>query len=154
MTRSSTGLGRILVLRTSAIHGKGVFARKAIPEETRIVEYTGERVTAAEGEGRYPFTGLPYHTLLFEVDEDLVIDGGRGGNISRWLNHSCDPNCRWVIEGGRVYVHSTRPIEAGAELTCDYGLRIAGRHTPAVKRLYPCFCGAPRCRGTQLAAKR
>lgn len=144
-----------MVRRRSGIHGSGVFARELIPAGTRLAEYVGERITQAEGDLRY--TGddsAQGHTMLFTVDDDVVIDGGVGGNVSRWINHSCDPNCTSVIEDGRVFVDTLRDIQPGEELTYDYHLIVNERHTPAVKRRHPCHCGAPKCRGTMLKPKR
>ncbi len=144
-----------LALRRSGIHGKGVFARELIPAGTRLIEYTGERITKEEGDRRYPWVeSVPYHTLLFTVEDDLLVDGGVGGNVSRYINHSCDPNCASVIEDRRIYIDSLRDIPPGLELTYDYHFVIRGRHTPAAKRRFPCRCGAAGCRGTMLKKKR
>src|SRR5215207_6113711 len=143
MPRTSFQTRRRLALRRSGIHGKGVFAREFIPAGTRLVEYVGERITQAEGDRRYPGDdSAPPHTMLFTVDDDVLIDGGVGGNVSRWINHSCDPNCASVVEDRRVFIDSLRDIAPGEELTFDYHLIVSGRHTPAVKRRHPCFCGA------------
>ena len=46
-----------------------------------------------------------------------VIDAGPRGNLSRFANHSCDPNLRtekWNISGDlRVGLFAVRAIEAG-----------------------------------------
>src|SRR4028119_677299 len=95
--------------RRSGIHGSGVFAREFIPAGTRLAEYVGERITQAEGDLRYAGDDDgPGHTMLFTVDDDVVIDGGVRGNVSRWINHSCDPNCTSVIEDRRVFIDSLR----------------------------------------------
>ena len=142
-------------LRESGIHGKGVFARKRIRDGTRIVEYRGERITTAEADARYPEDlSVPYHTFLFALDDDWVVDAAYGGNLARWVNHSCDPNCEVVIEDGRLYIESIRDIEPGEELAYDYNFILPVRHTPALKRRYPCICGSPTCRGTMLGRKR
>ncbi len=142
-------------IRRSGIHGKGVFARKHIPEGTRIVEYRGERITTAEADARYPDDPtVPYHTFLFALDDDWVVDAAYGGNLARWVNHSCDPNCEVVIEDGRLFIESVRDIEPGEELAYDYNFILPVRHSPAMKKRYPCECGAPSCRGTMLGRKR
>ena len=144
-----------LALRRSGIHGRGVFARELIPAGTRLIEYTGERITQEEGDRRYPWDdSVPYHTLLFNVDADLLVDGGVGGNLSRFINHSCDPNCASAVEDHRIYIDAIRDIAPGEELTFDYQLITQERHTPAVKRRFPCHCGAASCRGTMLKKKR
>ena len=82
-----------------------------------------------------------------------VIDAKVGGNSSRWINHSCKPNCEADEEGGRVFIKALRNIEAGEELFYDYGLIIDAKYTPKLLAEYPCWCGAKKCRGTLLAPK-
>lgn len=155
MRQTDFQVRRRLSLRRSGIHGRGVFAREPIPAGTRLIEYRGERITVAEGDARYPLDpSVPYHTFLFEIDDGVVIDAGRRGNMARWINHSCEPNCDAVIEDARIYIESIRDIAAGEELTYDYNFILEERHTPAAKRRFPCACGAPGCRGTMLAKKR
>ena len=155
MPRKPFSVREHLAVRNSGIHGKGVFARKRIPSGVRLLEYTGERVPTEEGYARYPYyDDVPYHTFLFTVDDDTVIDAAVGGGIAKWINHSCDPNCESVVEDGRIFIESIRPIKPGEELAYDYKLITEGRYTPEVKRRYPCECGAPNCRGTMLGKKR
>ena len=144
-------------IRPSPIQGLGAFATRAIPAGTRLIEYAGERLTPAEADARYPdgADGERHHTFLFAIDEpDVVIDASVGGNEARFINHSCDPNCDAVIDGGRVWIETIRDVEPGEELAYDYAFVLEERHTPAAKRRYPCHCGAPTCRGTILAKKR
>jgi uncharacterized protein len=143
-----------VAVRRSPMHGRGVFARVPIREGTRIVEYRGERLTTAQAEARYPDDGSPYHTFLFAIDDDVMVDAARGGNTARWINHSCDPNCEVVLEDGRLYVEAIRDIAPGEELAYDYNFILPVRHNPAMKKRYPCTCGAPGCRGTMLGKKR
>jgi hypothetical protein len=83
-----------------------------------------------------------------------VIDGGQGGNSSRWINHSCAPNCEAEEDARkRVFIHALRDIAAGEELFFDYGLVVDGRYTAKLKAEYACHCGSPNCRGTMLAPK-
>ena len=83
-----------------------------------------------------------------------MIDGGSGGNDSRYINHACEPNCEAFEEDGRVYVYSQQEIEQGEELNYNYALIYEERHTAAVKKLFECRCGAPSCTGTMLAPKK
>ena len=155
MPETSFSVTKGLALRQSKIHGRGVYARVPIAAGTRIVEYRGERITMAEAERRYPDDPeASYHTFLFAVDDEVVIDAAFHGNIARWINHSCDPNCEAVDEDGRIYIESVRDIAPGEELAYDYHFILDVRHSPAMKRRYPCICGAPNCRGTMLAKKR
>ena len=150
----SAGQRRIQT-RRSGVHGKGVFALQDLAEGETIIEYTGEIITWDEAMDRHPHDpDQPNHTFYFHVDEDRVIDALYGGNSSRWINHSCDPNCEADEVGGRVFIKALRNIAAGEELNYDYGLVIEERYTPKLKAEYPCCCGADQCRGTLLAPKR
>ena len=155
LRNSNSTRGYPLKLINSRIHGRGVIASKAIPKGQRIIEYTGERVTNAEADRRYPFDeGKPQHTFLFSVNSRTIIDAAYGGNVARFINHSCDPNCESVIERGHVYIHALRDIEPGEELGYDYWFVLEEPHNAANKALYPCRCGSRNCRGTLLADKR
>jgi len=144
--------GRRVGLKHSPIHGRGVFALRKIGRGERIIEYTGERISHDECDRRYPVDDSS-HTMLFTVDENIVIDATRIGNTARWINHSCKPNCESIDEDGRIYIEAIRDIRPGEELTYDYNLVLEERHTPAAKRENPCFCGEKRCRGTLLGRK-
>ena len=138
-------------VRNSPIHGRGVFALKRIPKGTRIIEYKGMLITDKEADRRYSrIQAHSPHTMLFSVDDGLVIDATRRGNSARWINHSCAPNCEIEEEHHRVFIESRRNISAGEELTYDYNLQIGEKHTKAAKREHACFCGSRRCRGTML----
>jgi uncharacterized protein len=133
----------------------GAFATRVIPAGTRLIEYTGERLTPHQADERYPdVAGERHHTFLFAIDDDIVIDAAVGGNDARWINHSCDPNCDAMIEESRIWIETIRDVDPGEELAYDYAYELDERHTPAAKRRFPCHCGATRCRGTLLVKKR
>jgi SET domain-containing protein len=137
------------------MQGLGMFATRPIPEGMRLIEYAGERLTPAEADARYPDApGARHHTFLFAIDDDVVVDAAIDGNEARFINHSCEPNCDAVIDGGRIWIDALRDIEPGEELAYDYAYELEERHTLAAKRRFPCHCGAARCRGTILAKKR
>jgi SET domain-containing protein len=142
-------------IRPSPMQGLGAFATRRIPAGTRLIEYAGERLTPAEADARYP-DGVDerHHTYLFAIDDDVVIDAAVDGNDARVINHSCDPNCDAVVEGGRIWIETIRDIAPGEELAYDYAYVLDERHTPTAKRRYPCNCGASNCRGTILTKKR
>jgi SET domain-containing protein len=145
-----TRLHRIAV-RNSSIHGRGVFALRRIPKGTRIIEYKGKLITDKEADRRYSrIQAHSPHTMLFSVDDGLVIDATRKGNSARWINHSCAPNCEIEEEHHRVFIEARRNISPGEELTYDYNLQIGEKHTKSAKREHACFCGSRRCRGTML----
>jgi SET domain-containing protein len=141
-------------IRPSPIQGLGAFATEHIPAGTRLIEYTGERLTPAEADARYPDDDSRHHTFLFAIDDDIVIDAAVNGNEARFINHSCDPNCDAVIEDERIWIETIRDVEPGEELAYDYAYILEERHSPAAKRRYPCSCGARNCRRTILAKKR
>ena len=142
-------------VRRSDIHGNGVFARRKIDAGERIVEYEGERITSDESAIRAEKGGGPVnHTFFFSLADGNVIDGGSGGNDSRFINHACEPNCEAYEEDGRVFVYSLQDIEKGEELNYNYALIYEERHTAAVKKLFECRCGAPSCTGSMLAPKK
>ncbi len=142
-------------IRPSPIQGLGAFASRRIPAGTRLIEYTGERLTPAQADARYPdVPNERHHTYLFAIDNDVVIDAAVNGNDARWINHSCDPNCDAVIDEAHIWIWTIRDVEAGEELAYDYNHILEERHTPVAKRRFPCHCGASRCRGTLLGKKR
>lgn len=142
-------------VRRSPIHGNGVFARRKIEAGERIVEYEGERITSEESGIRAEEGGGPVnHTFFFSLADGNIIDGGSGGNDSRFINHACEPNCEAYEEDGRVFIHALHDIDKGEELKYNYALIYEERHTAAVKKLFECRCGAPTCTGTMLAPKK
>lgn len=132
----------------------GAFALCSIPKGTRIVEYAGERIAPDEADGRYDEDAMEHpHTFLFTVDKKTIVDATVGGNDSRYINHSCEPNCEAVIERKRVFIEALRDIRPGEELTYDYHLDYEGGYPPRWRERYACRCGAPSCRGTLLEVK-
>lgn len=139
-------------VRSSSIQGSGGFALRPIPNGTRIIEYTGERVTHEVADARYDDTAMErHHTFLFSVDEKTVIDANHEGSDARFINHSCDPNCESVIEDGRVFIDAIRDIAAGEELFFDYAYERDGEEDAEDEKRYACRCGVPTCRKTILA---
>lgn len=139
-------------VRSSKIHGTGIFAVRQIRQGTRVMEYIGERISTEEGDSRYGDDESAHpHVLLFGVDEHTVIDGAVNGNDAKYINHSCDPNCEAVIIDGRVFINAIRTIREGEELTYDYQLDYPYERDDAASKQYACRCGAENCRGTMLA---
>ena len=146
---------RRLVRRSSRIHGNGVFAAKPIAKNERLIEYQGERLPSHEADARHMrLENESAHTFLFSVNEEITIDATFKGNLAKWINHSCGPNCEAVEEDGRIFIESVKPIAPGEEITYDYRFILEERHTPANKRRFQCICGSKECRGTMLARKR
>jgi SET domain-containing protein len=151
--RSVAAAGRapMFEVRRSRIHGSGVYALRRIRKGTRVVEYLGERISHDVADARYDAKGDDDgHTFLFVVNDKVVIDAGVNGNDARFINHSCDPNCETVIEGGRVFIEAVRTIRPGEELGYEYGLTWESTDDPEELANYACRCGAAKCRGTML----
>lgn len=145
---------RRIQVRRSGIHGKGVYAVTDLTAGEVILEYIGEVITWEQAQARHPHNPAdPNHTFFFHVDASRVIDAAVGGNVTRWINHSCDGNCEAEEQDGRIFIKALRDIAAGQELHYDYGLIIEERYTAKLKAQYPCWCGADTCRGTLLAPK-
>jgi len=106
--------------RRSNIHRWGVFTTTSIPKNKRIIHYAGEKISNQESlkrEGRYIQRG---HIWCFKLTNRTVIDAGVGGNVARFINHSCKPNCYIDIKDGIIWIRAARSIRRGEELTYDY----------------------------------
>jgi len=130
----------------SSIHSWGVFALEEIAAEEMVVEYIGEYIqekVANLREKLYAKQG--YDDYMFRVDDHLIIDATKKGNLARFINHSCDPNCYTrvvhVQNTPRIVIFSKRKIKPGEELTYDYKF-------PIEEDKIPCLCGSKNCRGT------
>lgn len=131
----------------SGIHGRGVYARTDIPAGTKIIEYTGERITKAEAHRREEQRlarqrrGGDASVYVFELNGRYDLDGRTRRNPARLINHSCAPNCEAQNLRGHIWIIARHDIAAGEELTFNYGF---GFHE---WRLHPCRCGTRRCVG-------
>jgi SET domain-containing protein len=110
----------MIVKRRSRIQGWGVYATRIIPKNKRIIYYAGEKISNQESlrrERRYIKRG---HIWCFKLTNRSVIDAGVGGNIARFINHSCRPNCYVEIADGTIWIRAARTIRRGEELTYQY----------------------------------
>uniref|UniRef100_A0A8C3UWR3 Histone-lysine N-methyltransferase n=1 Tax=Catharus ustulatus TaxID=91951 RepID=A0A8C3UWR3_CATUS len=134
-----------------------------IRKNSFVMEYVGEIITSEEAERRGQVYDRQGATYLFDLDyvEDVyTVDAAHYGNISHFVNHSCDPNLQVYnvfIENldqrlPRIALFATRPIRAGEELTFDYnmhgnapGATPGGLNsTPVAVRITP-VCVTPGC---------
>jgi len=125
-----------IVRRRSTVHGFGVFAAERIAKNTRIIDYAGELVRndeSEEREERYLAEGCIW---VFRVNRNWSRDAKVGGNIARFINHSCTPNCWFEVVDKTIWIRARRDIRKGEELTYDYS--IIGERT------IPCRC-RPGC---------
>ena len=106
--------------RKSSIQGWGVFSTRPINKNKRIVTYDGEKIPNKESlkrEDRYLRKG---HIWCFKLNRLYVRDAAVGGNIARFINHSCTPNCYTQVIGDQIWIIAARNIRKGEELTYDY----------------------------------
>ena len=126
-----------IVRGRSKVHGFGVFAAEPIKKNTRIIDYAGEliRNSASEArEERYLAEGCIW---IFRVNRTWSRDAAVGGNIARFINHSCRPNCWFEVVGRTIWIRASRTIRKGEELTYDYATD--------GERTIPCRCH-PLCK--------
>lgn len=166
MAKSSKGKPgkktKTIEARKSGIHGRGVFALAGFDPGERVVRYKGALRTHDQVDADYGEQEENGHTFLFTLNDTYVIDANIQGTVARWINHSCDPNCEAVVEEDeqgrphkdKVFIEALKRIEPGDELTYNYGIVLDERHTPKLKKLWACHCGAPNCTGTMLQPKR
>jgi len=136
-----------LKFERSQIHEWGLFAMETIEQNDMVIEYIGEIIrqkVADEREKRYEKIGIG-SSYLFRVDDDTIIDATMKGNLARFINHSCDPNCYAKIitveSQKKIVIYSKREISIGEEITYDYKF-------PIEEDKIPCRCGSIKCKGT------
>lgn len=107
-------------VRGSLIHGRGVFATRDIPAETRIIEYLGEKIDKEESDlrgwaqmDRHNETGEAA-VYIFTLDDDWDIDGNVPENAARLINHGCDVNCEAYIDEG-VFGYGLKLMSASSQ---------------------------------------
>jgi len=132
---------------SSSVHRWGLFAAQYIPKGTRIIEYIGKKITKKQAQLRAieqeqaAQTAGEGSVYIFELNKRYDLDGNTPDNIAKYINHSCDPNCEAVLDKGRIWIESIRPIEEGEELFFDYGYDM--EHFMD----HPCRCQAKGCMG-------
>lgn len=130
----------------SRIHDWGLFALEPIAADEMVIEYVGQMIrpiVADLRETKYTELGIG-SSYLFRVDLETIIDATRCGNLARFINHSCNPNCYAkviTVEGQKkIVIYSKQAINVNEEITYDYKF-------PIEDEKIPCLCGAPQCRG-------
>lgn len=102
--------------------GFGLFALETIKTGTFIIEYIGDIISKEAKAARHQAKRDAY---IFQVNNSGFIDSFTIGNESRFINHSCNPNCRaegWTIGGSRrVAIFAIKTITPGDQVTYDYG---------------------------------
>ena len=137
----------------SDIQDLGLFAAEAVGAGREIECYAGKVVTKNDMVKLEKQRGPLAMKYTIELKHDtipLYLDAYECGNLTRFINHSCDYNTlfqHWKRNGIPVIkVVSTRPISKGEELTIDYG-------DAFFESGMQCVCGAVNCRHGELAAQ-
>ncbi|KAJ5288537.1 hypothetical protein N7478_001567 [Penicillium angulare] len=147
--------------------GYGVRSNRSFEPNQIIVEYTGEIITQFECERRMRnvYKNNECYYLMY-FDQNMIIDATRG-SIARFVNHSCQPNCRmekWTVAGKprMALFAGDRGVMTGEELSYDYNfewvhLGDAFQERKKLtdvfdspysnKNVQECRCGAANCRG-------
>ena len=114
-----------------------MFAAAPITKNTRIIDYAGELIRNGKEcdarETKYLAEGCIW---VFRVNRAWSRDAAVDGNIARFINHACRPNCYFQVVGQTIWIRAARNIHSGEELTYDY--RTIGDRT------IPCRC-RPGC---------
>ena len=126
---------------TSRIAGQGLFAATDLKKGTRIIQYTGEKISKPESDRRLAADNV----YIFELNNHYAIDGQTPRNLARYINHSCAPNCEVENTGRAIWIVAARDISEGEELSYDYGYEAEGYAA------HPCNCGAKHCCGYIIA---
>ncbi|PNJ23536.1 NSD2 isoform 9 [Pongo abelii] len=127
--------------------GWGLVAKRDIRKGEFVNEYVGELIDEEECMARikHAHENDITHFYMLTIDKDRIIDAGPKGNYSRFMNHSCQPNCetlKWTVNGDtRVGLFAVCDIPAGTELTFNYNLDCLGNEKTV------CRCGASNCSG-------
>lgn len=129
----------------SRIHDWGLIALEPIKKDEMVIQYVGEYIrhhVADKREKRYEVQGIG-SSYLFRVDDDYIIDATKKGNLARFINHSCDPNCCakviTVENSKKVAIYALKDIGMGEEVTYDYKF-------PYEEDKIRCLCGAKNCK--------
>jgi SET domain-containing protein len=123
--------------RKSPVHGDGVFALEPMTKNTRIIDYAGELVrNGPELDAREEDYLKQGCIWVFRVNRAWSRDAWVGGNVARYINHACRPNCYFQVVDTTIWIRAARNIRSGEELTYDY--RTIGDKT------IPCRC-RPGC---------
>lgn len=112
-----------------------------------IFEYIGEVINEKSFRQRmiqYDDEGI-IHFYFMSLSKGEFVDATKKGNLGRFCNHSCNPNCyvdKWVVgDKLRMGIFAERKIEAGEELVFNYNVDRYGANPQ------PCYCGEPNCTG-------
>ena len=130
--------------------GWGLCAGSDIKKDTFIMQYIGEIYSLDSEYGKKKLKEYKDKECTYLMDlpggsKHEVIDPTKKGNMARFINHSCDPNCetrKWHVKGELcIGIFAKRDIKEDEELTFNYDFDLNKT------RYQKCLCGAKNCRG-------
>lgn len=127
--------------------GWGLRSLEDIKKGQFVIEYVGELVDEEECNKRLVEMAArnDKNFYFLTIDKDTIIDAGPKGNLARFMNHSCDPNCetqKWVVNNQvRVGLFAKCDLPKGSELTFNYNLECRGDEKTK------CLCNSKNCSG-------
>uniref|UniRef100_A0A7S4F0W4 Histone-lysine N-methyltransferase n=1 Tax=Chrysotila carterae TaxID=13221 RepID=A0A7S4F0W4_CHRCT len=137
-------------VRRSMIHNWGLFTTQAMAKDAMVVEYKGQAIRSILADAREKkyeggaLKGQGGDCYMFRVDDNVVLDATMCGNIARFINHCCAPNCYSKVievEGKKhIVIFAQRDLEPNEEVVYDYKF-------PVEKAKIACHCGSPKCLG-------
>lgn len=137
---------KLLKFGKSEIHDWGLFAMEPIAADEMVIEYVGQKVRpflADYREQKYQKRGIG-SSYLFRIDLENIVDATHCGNLARFINHSCNPNCYAKIitieSQKKIVIYSKRDIKVDEEITYDYKF-------PLEEEKIACLCGDVQCKG-------
>ncbi|KAE8318046.1 histone-lysine N-methyltransferase, H3 lysine-36 specific [Aspergillus transmontanensis] len=137
---------QVAVIKTEK-KGFGLRAEANMRPHQFIYEYVGEVINEGQFRRRmrqYDEEGIK-HFYFMSLSKGEFVDATKRGNLGRFCNHSCNPNCyvdKWVVgEKLRMGIFAERDIQAGEELVFNYNVDRYGADPQ------PCYCGEPNCTG-------
>jgi hypothetical protein len=137
-----------LFVARSKIHGLGLFAGEDIEWGRRLIEYSGEPLSTKEVKRRQKFYDSIGFTCLMQFSDGRGIDGAIGGNESRFINHSTEPNVGALRESDwKIIFYSLDEIAKGEELTYNYGFDPGKITGPQVRGTKGSDLSSPGLRG-------
>ncbi|XP_023955080.2 histone-lysine N-methyltransferase SETMAR [Bicyclus anynana] len=141
------------------LKGLGLYTNTYIPKGSFICEYAGEVLTKSQAMSRYHYNEKHGRmNYIFCLNEhvagkttQMYIDPSSFGNIGRYINHSCEPNCeivpvRFYYPLPRLAVFSLLDIQPESEITFDYGSDDINNCVSEVTRKL-CYCSSNKCKG-------
>ena len=132
-------LKKALYIKDVPSKGKGLFTKINVPKGKVIIEFQGSIVDRSSL--TFPYENIPKVQNLKQIAKDQYLS--ISGDMDDYINHSCNPNCSFMIRGARAFLEALYDIAPDTELTFDYS--ITSTDTLDEWKMN-CSCGTYGCR--------